>query len=229
MVPTSKEPTGPVDHGEWFIPESEGPAHREGAHAHENAAIRRRGPGFFTAALVIVLLAVIAVASVAAPILALRPWVGSWNGHEEILQGLSAGRAMKVRVTLRNSGRSPALNLKVAVRLMIGNPPPAPSPELAECGQSNAPLPESVLFPDAAYSKTAATVQNIDDDMVAAVMRNDKTIYLAGCAQYDDSLMQWLHLWPGQTHFCRMFVPTSAGNLGILGTFEDCPAGNSAD
>jgi hypothetical protein len=41
--------------------------------------------------------------------------------------------------------------------------------------------------------------------------------------------MRWLYMSPRQTHFCRMFVPTSAGNFGILGNFEDCPAGNSAD
>jgi hypothetical protein len=182
-----------------------------------------------TATLIIVLLGIIALASVGAPILAQRPWVGPSNGHEEVLQGLIAGHAMKVRVTLRNSGRTPAANLRVAVRLLIGNPPPAPSPLLAECGQASVALPQSVLFPDATYSKTVAIEQQIDDGTVAAVLRNDETVYLTGCTQYDDSIMQWLHPIPRHTHFCRMFVPASAGNYGILGTFEDCPAGNSAD
>jgi hypothetical protein len=229
MVPINKEPGSRVDHGEWIIQESEEPAARAAAHAHESTAARSAAPGFLTAALIIVLLGITAVASVMAPILAQRPWVGPSNGHEEVLQGLAAGHAMKVRVTLKNSGRTPALKLRVAIRLLIGNPPPAPSPVLAECGYASAALPQSVLFPDATYSKTVATEQQIDDGTVAAVLRNDKTVYLTGCAQYDDSIMQWMHLNSRQTHFCRIFVPASAGNLGILGTFEDCPAGNSAD
>jgi len=136
---------------------------------------------------------------------------------------------MKVRVVLRNSGRTPALKLRVAARLLIGAPPPAPSPALAECAQAGAALPQSVLFPDAAYSRTVATEQPIDDDTVAAVLRNDKTVYLAGCAQYDDAILSWLPLAARQTHFCMMFVPASAGIYGVLGSFEDCPAGNSAD
>lgn len=229
MVPGNKEPSSRVDHGEWIIQEGEEPAVRSGSQFQESTAARSVAPGFLTATLIIVLLGIIALASVMAPVLALRPWVGPSNGHEEILQGLIAGHAMKVRVMLRNSGRSPALNLRVAVRLLIGKPPPAPSPVLAECGQASVALPETVLFPDAMYSKTVATEQEIDDAAVAAVVRNERTVYLTGCAQYDDSIMQWLHLTPSATHFCRMFVPASAGNYGILGTFEDCPAGNSAD
>jgi hypothetical protein len=229
MVPGNKEQGSRVDHGEWIIQEGEEPPVRAGTHAHESAAARSAGPGFLTATLIIVLLGIVALANVMAPIAALRPWVGPSNGHEEVLQGLIAGHAMKVRVTLRNSGRSPALNLRVAVRLLIGNPPPAPSPVLGECGQAGVALPQSVLFPDAIYSKTVATEQQIDDGTVAAVLRSDKTVYLTGCAQYDDSIMQWLHLSPSHTHFCRMFVPASAGNYGVLGAFEDCPAGNSAD
>ena len=229
MVPGNKEPSSRVDHGEWILQEGEEPGARSTAHSHEDAAARRAAPGAFTAILLVVLLSVIALASVTAPILAQRPWVGPANGHEEILQGLIAGRAMKVRLTLRNSGRSPALNLRVAVRLLIGNSPPAPSPVLAECGQPGVVLPQSFLFPDAIYSKTVTTEQQIDDATVAAVIRNDKTVYLTGCAQYDDSIVQWLHLGPSDTRFCRMFVPASAGNYGILGTFEDCPAGNWAD
>jgi hypothetical protein len=229
MVPGNKEQGSRIDHGEWIIQEGEEPAVRSGAQSHESAAARSAAPGFLTATLIIVLLGIVALGSVTTPILALRPWVGPSNGHEEVLQGLIAGHTMKVRVTLRNSGRSPALNLRVAVRLLIGNPPPAPSPVLAECEQASVALPQSVLFPDAIYSKTVATEQQIDDGTVAAVLRNDKTVYLTGCAQYDDSIMQWLRLSPSHTHFCRIFVPASAGNYGVLGTFEDCPAGNSAD
>jgi hypothetical protein len=228
MVSGNKEPGGHADHGEWVLLEGEEHAIREGGHAQDSAA-RKGGPGFFAITLIVALLTIIAVADVAAPLMALRPWVGPWRGHEEILEGLIAGRAMKVRVMLKNSGRSPALNLRVAARLLIGNPPPAPSPQLAECAQARVALPQSVLFPDAAYSITAATQQEIDDGTVAAVLRNDKTVYLAGCAQYDDAILPWLHPSPRQTHFCMMFVPTSAGNSGVLGSFEDCPAGNSAD
>jgi len=229
MVPGNKEPTGSIDHGEWVILEGEEHALREGARAPQVTVARRGGPGFLIAALIIVLLAIIAFASVEATLLAQRPWVGPWGGHEDILSGLMAGRSMKVRVVLMNSGRTPALNLRVAVRLLIGDPPLAPSPALAECGESAVRMPQTVLFPDAAYSKTVATEAQIDDAAVAAVMRNDKTVYLTGCAQYEDSTLSWLHFAPHRTNFCLMFVPTSAGNYGILGSFEDCPAGNSAD
>jgi hypothetical protein len=176
-----------------------------------------------------VLLGIVAIASLAGPLLAQRPWVGLWTGHEEIVQGLTAGRAMKVRATLRNSGRSPALDTRIAIRLLIGNPPPAPSPALGECEQADVAMPQTVLFPDTIYSKTVGTEQQVNDDTVEAVLRKDKTVYLAGCVQYNGNIMEWLHLAPRQTHFCRIFVPTSAGIDGILGTFEDCPAGNSAN
>ncbi len=228
MVSGNKEPGGRVDHGEWVLLEGEEHAIREGAHAQEGAA-RKGGPGPFAITLIVALLAIIALADLAGPLLALRPWVGPWSGHEEILAGLIAGRSMKVRVMLKNSGRSPALNLRVAARLLIGNPPPAPSPQLAECARAGAALPQSVLFPDASYSVIAATQQEIDDGTVAAVLRNDKTVYLAGCAQYNDAILPWLRPSPRHTHFCMMLVPTSAGDNGVLGIFEDCPAGNSAD
>jgi hypothetical protein len=229
MAAGKEETNRHADHGEWVLLEGEEHPIREGSHAHGEAVPRWRGPGLVSIVLIIVLLAIIAAATVTAPILTQRPWVGPWNGHEEILQGLMAGREMKVRVTLRNAGASPALNLRVAFRLLIGDPPPAPSPALSECGQTAVALPQSMLFPDATYSKTVATEQQIDDDTIAAVLHKDKAVYLAGCAQYQDSLMQWMHLSPRETHFCRIFVPSSAGNFGILGSFEDCPAGNSAD
>jgi hypothetical protein len=228
MVSGNKEPGGRLEHGEWVLLEGEEQALRDGVHVKELGA-RRNGPGLFSIALIIVLLAIIAAASVSVPLLALRPWVGPWSGHEEVLEGLMAGRAMKVRVVLRNSGRTPATNLRVAVRLLIGAPPPAPSPQLDQCAQPGAPLPQSMLFPDATYSTNAATQQEIDDDTVAAVLRSDKTVYLAGCARYEDAILPWLHPGPHQTHFCLMLVPTSAGNNGVLGSFVDCPAGNSVD
>jgi hypothetical protein len=228
MVPARQEPSKGADHGEWVLLEGDEHAMREVTRVHESAPRSRAGL-FGLGLIIIVLLGIIAAASVSALISMQRPWVGPWNGHEEILQGLIAGRDMKVRVMLRNAGASPALNLRVAFRLLIGDPPPSPSPALAECAQEGGSLPQSVLFPDATYSKTVATEQHIGEDTVTAVLHNDKTVYLAGCAQYDGSLMQWLHLSPRQTHFCRIFMPTSAGNFGILGNFEDCPAGNSAD
>ncbi len=227
MAEGGREP-GRTDQGEWVISGGDESPLREPVPAY----VRTRGGGalrLLLGAVVIVLLVIVAVASTIGPIMAQRPWVGPWNGHEEIVQGLMAGRAMKVRAMLRNSGRSPALNTRVAIRLLIGKPPPAASPALGECAQADVALPQTVLFPDTIYSKTVATEQPIDDDTVAAVLRNDKTVYLAGCVQYDGELMQWLRLSPRQTHFCRVFVPTSAGIYGIFGNFEDCPAGNSAD
>ncbi|GEM_PF-6162415 len=224
---TGSREQGRADHGEWVISAGEESPPHEPTHVY----VSPRGGGLrlLFGALIITLLAIVAAASVTAPILSQRPWVGPWNGHEDIVRGLMAGRAMKVRATLRNSGRSPALNTRIAIRLLIGKPPPAPSPALGECAQADVDLPQTVLFPDTLYSRIVATEQQIDDDTVAAVLRNDKTVYLVGCVQYDGNMMQWLHLDPRQTHFCRMFVPTSAGIDGILGTFQDCPAGNSAD
>ena len=77
------------------------------------------------------------------------------------------------------------------------------------------------------YSKTLAS-QEISEETIAAVMRKEKTIYLAGCAAYDDGIWWW-HRQPRTTQFCKRFVPESVGNLGVLGSFEDCPAGNSVD
>jgi hypothetical protein len=221
-------PEGRADHGEWVMSGGDDGALREPGQFHY-AGTRRSGLRVLFAIVLIGLLAIIAAASVAGLILARRPWVGPWNGHEEIVQGLMPGRAMRVRAMLTNSGRSPALDARIAIRLLIGDPPPAPSPALGECDQAEVPLPRSVLFPGSIYSKTVATEQEIDDDAVAAVLRRDKIVYLTGCVQYHDGIMKLLHLGPRQTHFCRVFMPTSAGIYGILGTFEDCPAGNSAD
>ncbi len=217
-----------ADHGEWVMSGGDEGALREPGRTHY-AGTRRGGLRVLFAIAVILLLAIIAAATVAGLIMARRPWVGPWNGHEEIVEGLMPGRAMKVRAMLTNSGRSPALDARIAIRLLIGDPPPAPSPALGECGQADVAMPETVLFPASAYSKTVATEREIDDNAVAAILRKDKIVYLAGCVQYQDSIMKLLHLGPRQTHFCRIFVPTSAGIFGILGTFEDCPAGNWAD
>jgi hypothetical protein len=227
MAAENKDPTGRGDH-EWVILEGEEHVLRDRTPVHESTA-RKGVIGLLAWCIIIALLAIIAYASVMAPIVAERPWVGPWGGHEDILEGLIAGRAMKVRVVLKNSGRTPALNLRVAVRILISDPPPAASPVLGECADPNTRMPETVLFPDAAFSKTVASEQQIDDSIVTAVLHNDKTVYLTGCARYDDQLMSWLHLSPRLTQFCLMFVPTSAGNYGILGSFEDCPAGNTAN
>jgi hypothetical protein len=227
MVRGNKEPDSRYDHGEWVILEGEEPTLRNGG--GQETGQRRGGLKLLTAlaAVIAVLLGVIGFASLTVPVVAQRPWVGM-SGREEILEGLVAGHAMKVRVELKNSGRTPALGLSVVARLQIGNPPPAPAPAVSECGQAMAGLPQSVLFPEAVYSRTIATREQVNDDTVAAVLRSDKTIYLSGCAAYDDGIWWW-HLRPRLTQFCKMFVPQSAGNFGVLGDFEDCPDGNSAD
>jgi hypothetical protein len=227
MVPGSKEPDSRYDHGEWVILEGEEAAIRSGG--GQETAGRKGGLKLLTAlaALIAVFLGVIAFASLTVPVAAQRPWVGI-SGRVEILEGLIAGHAMKVRVALQNSGKTPALGLSVVVRLQIGNPSPAPAPAVPECGQPMAGAPQSVLFPEGVYSKTIATRQQVDDATVAAVLRHDKTIYLSGCAAYDDGTWWW-HLGPRLTRFCKIFVPESAGNYGVLGDFEDCPDGNSAD
>lgn len=226
MPPESKE--GRAEHAEWVMSGGDDGALRESGHIYQ-ARPRSGGLRAWLAVIIVVLLGIIAACSVAALIVLRRPWVGPFNGHEEVVQGLSAGRRMAVREMLKNSGRSPALDSRIAIRLLIGDPPPAPSPALAECAQADLAMAQTVLFPDSIYTKTAATEQPVDDQTVAAVLRKDKTVYLAGCVQYEDSIMRWMHLGARQTHFCRMFVPSSAGIYGVLGTFEDCPAGNSAD
>jgi hypothetical protein len=222
MVAGSKTPDSRYDHGEWVILEGEEPAVRGGEHETRQHRAASRLLTLFVA-LIAVFLGVMAFASLTIPILAQRPWVGM-SGREEILEGLSAGRAMKVRVALMNSGKTPALQLRVAARLQIGNSPPA----VPQCGAALAGLPPSILFPEAAYSRTVATPPQIDDQTVAAVLRNEKTVYLTGCASYDDGIWWW-HVSPRHTEFCKMFVPQSAGNFGVLGDFEDCPTGNSAN
>ncbi len=84
------------------------------------------------------------------------------------------------------------------------------------------PLPRGCLLQD------HVTQPQIDDQTVAAVLRNEKTVYLSGCASYDDGIWWW-HPSPRYTEFCKMFVPQSAGNYGVLGDFEDCPTGNTAN
>ena len=222
-----KQPKERFDHGEWVILEGEDAAVGDGGGGQD---IGQRPPrlGLLTAlvGLATVFLAILAFASVTIPLLARRPWVGI-NGRQEILEGMIAGRPMKVRVTLRNAGLSPALDLHFAARLDIGLPPPAAPPPVPECAQSASSQPPTMLFPDATFSKTLATQQPIDDQTVAAALRNDKTVYLVGCAAYDDGIWWW-HWKPRETSFCKIFVPQSVGNLGVLGDFEDCATGNSA-
>jgi hypothetical protein len=227
MVPRGDDRDSRYDHGEWVILEGEeSPVRERGGH---ETGPRRSGSGSLTglAALITILLAIIAFSSLTIPLLAQRPWVGP-GGHDEILTGLAAGSAMKVRIVMRNSGRTPALNLRVIAKLLIGVPPPTPPPPIPECGPAAAGLPQTVLFPGSDWSTTVATQQEVDDDTVAAVLRNEKTVYLVGCATYDDGLWWW-HPQPRYTQFCRMLVPDSVGNYGVLGSFEDCPMGNSAN
>src|SRR5579871_507082 len=145
MASESDKPGSRVDHGDWVIPESE-EYHLREVQQTRLGAPRRSGPGFLAGGLIVILLGFIAAATVVVPLLTDRPWVGP-AGREEVLQGLAPGRPMKVRVVLSNTGRSPAVNLRIAVRLIVGNPPPAPSPALGECEQSDLPMAETVLFP----------------------------------------------------------------------------------
>ncbi len=223
-----KEPKERFDHGEWVLLEGEEPSIRNDGGSR---VTRERPAGLrlltVLVGLAAVSLAILALASVTIPLLAERPWVGM-NGREEILEGLIAGHAMKVRVELQNTGKTPALDLRFAARLDVGLPPPAPPPPVSECAQTTTSGPQTVLFPNATFSETLVTQQPIDDLTVAAILRNDKTVYLVGCAIYNDGIPWWQ--WkPRDTNFCRIFVPESAGNLGVLGKFEDCPTGNSAD
>ena len=222
-----KEPNERFDHGEWVILEGEETVAGDGGGGHDIGQ-RPPGLGLLTAlvGLATVFLAILALASVTIPLLARRPWVGM-NDQQQILEGLIAGRAMKVRMTLRNAGLRPALDLRFAARLDIGLPPPAAPPPVPECAQAASGQPATMLFPDATFSTALATQQPIDDQTVAAILRNDKTVYLVGCAAYDDGIWWW-HRQPRETTFCKTFVPQSAGNLGVLGDFEDCPTGNSA-
>jgi hypothetical protein len=225
MVRGRKEPDSRFDHGEWVILEGEETTARGGGDSETEQ--RQTGSGLLKclAVAVTILLGVIAFASITIPILAQRPWVGI-SGREEILQGMTAGGAMKVRLALRNSGRTPASNLYVAAGLEIADA--GAVPRVSECGRSSADSPSSVLFPGERYSRTIATRQPITDDTIAAVLRNDKVVYMVGCARYEDGIWWW-HWQPRHTDFCRMFVPNSVGNLGLLGDFEDCLTGNSAD
>jgi hypothetical protein len=228
MAPGGKDQDTRYDHGEWVILEGEEHAVSERGGRHETGP-RRTGLGSLTALVLIIaiLLAIMAFTSLTMPLLAQRPWVGL-GGHEEILKGLAAGQAMRVRIVLRNSGQSPASSLRVVVKLLVGVPPPTPPPPVPECGPAQVGLPQTVLFPGTDWSKTVETQQNIDNDTVAAVLRNEKTVYLVGCAIYDDGLWWW-HAQPRHTRFCRTLVPDSVGNYGVLGRFEDCSTGNSAD
>jgi hypothetical protein len=228
VTPGGKEPKERFDHGEWVILEGEepSPSLRDGGGTYGTGQrpVGLRLVTFFVA-LITACLAVLAFGSVTIPILAQRPWVGP--SGEEILEGIITGRAMKVRMALKNTGRTPALDLHFAARLDVALPPPAAPPPVPECLEVTGSAPQTVLFPETTFSKTLVTQQPINDDTVAAVLRNDKAVYLVGCAAYGDGIWWW-HWKPRYTQFCKIFVPESMGNLGLLGNFEDCPTGNSA-
>ena len=226
MSRPKKTPDSPKDRDEWVLvgPE-ESPARGGGRDIPYRQS--NRNPMTAIIGIAFLLLSAATFASLTLPILAQRPWVGI-DDQPQILQGAIAGRAMKVRVAFTNSGRSPAFNIYIAASLETGAPAPASAPALAQCAQNSFKPTGAVIFPDNSYSIIVGTRQDIDDDTAQEVIHGVKAIYLVGCVEYDDGIWWW-HWTPRRTNFCRILIPDTVGSLGVLGSFADCPTGNSAD
>jgi hypothetical protein len=140
-----------------------------------------------------------------------RPWVGI---DFVTITPLTPNTKPTVTATVRNSARTPALNVKVALKASVSSPQPDDGGSLEEC----ATCPQSVLLPNMGLSADVGFDGGIlSFARVSRVKAGEETIWLTGRIHYKDLLAR-----PHTTRVCMNYVPKTA-------TFSACPEGNRFD
>jgi hypothetical protein len=146
-----------------------------------------------------------------APLSLDRPWVGI----ESISVGqLRPGEALSMIANVHNSGRTPAINVKVYLNSLLVAGKNANNFDAEECKT----CPQSVLLPNAALNIDVSLDSSIiTASTVNRVKSGDETIWLTGRIDYIDSLAR-----PHITRVCMNYVPKTLA-------FGTCQQGNSLD
>lgn len=165
-----------------------------------------------------------------------RPWVGL--GAITILRPLRHKQALKIRATMQNGGKSPALCLRTRPVLDAGWSMPQDvrvplSDKIPECEK---PSPKwdkkmlgTMLLPGPPERSFIAETRILSDKEVDFLNRGAPLegppgsvfgLYLVGCIDYfDDSLKR-----PYRTYYCRFYLPPTKDAPD--GYFADCARGN---
>ncbi|HLI64595.1 MAG TPA: hypothetical protein VKV05_14465 [Terriglobales bacterium] len=235
-VPTIPQATQPsrAEKEDWTIGE---PHEVEAAASRAAQSETARGPESGTrnyvslfVGLAILILAAAATGTVYAYLLAQRAWIGLTDQPQVLIALTDQG--MKVRMNLRNFGRTPALRVNTNAALLIDSlrnnrTPSAVLPSARCIAAANGT--GALLFPGTASWAITGLEGPIGPDLLQQIAVGQRKLYLVGCISYDDGVALPGHQQPRRTVFCRQFVPESTGPLGVLGSFADCVGGNDAD
>jgi hypothetical protein len=140
-----------------------------------------------------------------------RPWVGV---DFVTTSPLVPNTRLIVTATVRNSARTPALNVKVALKASVSPPQPDDGAKVDECTT----CPQTVLLPNMGVNADV----NFDSGLltfarVNRVKAGEETIWLTGRINYKDLLAR-----PHATRVCMSYVPKTS-------TFSACLDGNHFD
>ena len=113
---------------------------------------------------------------------------------------------------VRNSGRTPAMNVKIALTTVTASGPVSAAAEVEECKT----CPQVVLLPNAAVTSDIDGGV-LDASGVVRLKSGEDTISLTGRIDYMDSLAH-----PHTTRVCMIYTAKTS-------TFSTCPDGNRID
>jgi hypothetical protein len=140
-----------------------------------------------------------------------RPWVGV---DSVSVSPLRPYEKLSVTAMVRNTGRSPALNVVVVLNTSKAAGSGTPGAEVKECSG----CPESVLLPNSALTLDASSNDPaLGPGTINRLTSGDETIVLNGRIDYKDLAGQG-----HRTFVCLTYRPKTSG-------FSACPSGNYFD
>jgi hypothetical protein len=129
---------------------------------------------------------------------------------------LAVGEVPKINMTLTNSGKTPALKVRIVGVAYVGDSPVSSS----NIGHTGA-IKEALIGPGGTISTEREAVEPIrDDDVIQAIKDDTVRLYAMGYISYFDVFNQ-----PHKTNFC-IFISGKWLEKSIM---VNCDSGNAAD
>jgi hypothetical protein len=139
-----------------------------------------------------------------------RPWVGV---DSVSIGPIQPGARLPVVARIRNSGRTPATDVRVSLATLTAPAPPGAA-SVEECKT----CPRIVLLPNATETSDVSVESGVLTSLKAARLRaGEETIWLIGRIDYTDSSAH-----PHTTRVCMMYTSKSSA-------FSACPEGSRFD
>lgn len=146
-----------------------------------------------------------------------RPWVGI----SRVESGpFKAGQELKINIVVKNSGRSPGLDVKGCFTTSSKISPEQSESSIRKLlsGRKGCKEPsQGVILPNAEFAYTdTVTAESATQEEISAINNGIRIVVVVGALDYTDSF--------GNAHktlFCGMYIPKSS-------VYASCPAGNGA-